>query len=78
MSLASAGIGRHMSLDVAEATRQLNKDKTAIVQCADGMLCYLRGITDNEAVGEPLDGGNARTHLLASCIGPAAGRNIFQ
>ena len=55
-----------MSLDVGEATRQLNKDKTAIVQCADGELCYLRSIEDHEAVGEPLDGGNERTHATAS------------
>jgi hypothetical protein len=55
-----------MSLDVGEAKRQLSKDKTAIVQYADGELYYLRGITDFEAIGEPLEGGDERRHLLAS------------
>ena len=55
-----------MSLDVGEATRQLGKDKTAIVQSADGELHYLRDINEVEAVGEPLDGGDERTHPIAS------------
>ena len=56
----------HMSLDVGEATRQLRKDKTAILQCIDGKLYYLRGINDHEAIGEPVDGGGQKTHLLES------------
>ena len=55
-----------MLLDVGEATRQLNKDKTAIVQCADGELCFLRDINESEAVGEPLDGGGEKTQPTAS------------
>ena len=56
-----------MALDVGEATRQLRKDKTAIVQCVNGELYYLRGINDHEAVVvEPLDGGDERTHQLAN------------
>ena len=54
------------SLDVSEATKQLRKEKTTIVQCARGALYYLRDIKDSEAVCEPLDGGDESTHTLAS------------
>lgn len=53
--------GGDTSFDVEEATRQLNNYKTAVVQCADGELCFLRSINQEEAVGEPLDGGDERT-----------------
>ena len=54
------------ALDVSEATRALRKDKTAIVQCADGQLCFLRDVTESEVQCEPLDGGEERTLPTAS------------
>ena len=55
-----------MALDVGEAARQLRSEKTAVVQCADGELCFLREVNESEAVGEPLDGGDERTHATAT------------
>ena len=52
-------------LDVDEATRQLHKAKTAIVQCSDGTLYYLRGIDAGGAVVQPLHDGGERTHPLS-------------
>ena len=55
-----------MPLDVREASRQLQRSKTAIMQCADGTLLFLREINESEAVGELLHGGGNRTHPTAS------------
>ena len=59
--------GPTMLLNVDEATRELRKDKTAIVQsCADGVRYYLRDIGESTAVVQPLDGGGEREHPLSS------------
>lgn len=55
-----------MPLDVREASRQLLRSKTAVVQCADGALLFLRQINESEAVGELLHGGGDRVHPTAS------------
>lgn len=55
-----------MPLDVREASRQLQRSKTAVVQCADGTLLLLRQINESEAVGELLHGGGDRAHPTAS------------
>jgi hypothetical protein len=51
-----------MPLDVREASRQLQRSKTAVVQCADGTLLLLRQINESVAVGELLHGGGDRAH----------------
>ena len=55
-----------MPLDVREASRQLQRSKTAVVQCADGTLLLLRQINESVAVGELLHGGGDRAHPTAS------------
>ena len=56
-----------MTLDVCEATRQLQRDRTAIAQRGTtGELFFLRHVTEHEAVGEPLHGGGeTRTYRVS-------------
>ena len=66
VALSLAVGARHLPTTQAdEATRQLHKAKTAIVQCSDGTLYYLRGIDAGGAVVQPLHDGGERTHPLS-------------